>query len=405
MAMREHPVARSALAALIGLGMVGSTGGPTAASPAAGEDLMAVQMRLISAAERLQPSLAGTTGLAGVTVETEAGELRVHWSGELPESVRRAIDEERQATPITVLQALHSAEELVAAGMRILAQDGVTGVAPRPDGSALLVSVDGDEEYGRSLPAVRSATVPVVIEPYEQPILAAGRQQDTSPYAGGSIYHFPLPDDLTGVCTTGFAVRVGAANKILSAGHCGDDGDTVFEGNGSGPASVLGTVTGSDLSHDTLLINADATGAVYSGPHTSTTSKPVHMVINNYPHTLVCTSGAVTGQHCQIRIVAVNQAIKVKGENGFYPIFGLVRAEHVTKAPAAGVGDSGGPVVAQDAIPADFLLVYPLGTITAVDPGSQATCGPTQLPSLCSWRVYYADINTALTRYSATIVT
>jgi hypothetical protein len=111
----------------------------------------------------------------------------------------------------------------------------------------------------------------------------------------------------------------------------------------------------------------------------------------------------VTGQHCDIRIVATNQAIKVAGPEGTYTIFGLIRAEQLAKDVAAGTGDSGGPAVAQDTV-ADFALVYPLGTVSAIDGGSQVSCGQTLLPSVCSWRVYYADVNLALARYSATIV-
>jgi hypothetical protein len=53
-----------------------------------------------------------------------------------------------------------------------------------------------------------------------------------------------------------------------------------------------------------------------------------------------------------------------------------------------------------------FLLVYPLGTITAIDPAAIVPCDAAQFSwTTCSSRVYYADINLALTRYSAVIVT
>jgi len=85
---------------------------------------------------------------------------------------------------------------------------------------------------------------------------------------------------------------------------------------------------------------------------------------------------------------------------------GMVRGEHRTKDVAAGLGDSGGPVVAQDAIPANFLLVYPLGTISVIAGGGATVdnCGPVLMATECSWMVFYADINQALSRYSAAIV-
>ena len=386
--------------ALAGPAAAGST---AAGGSAVGEDVMDVQMRLIAAADRIRPSMAGTTGLAGITVEAEAGELRIYWKGDLPEPVRDTIDRERRTVAVSVLPARFSQGELEAAAPAILAENAVTGVAPLPDGSALLVSVHDDEPSARALPAIQNATVPIVIDPFMRPMVAAGRQQDTSPYSGGSTFHFPRPNNEIGVCTTGFAVQVAAVRKMLSAGHCRDDGDTVYEGNGTGPANAMGTISGKDATYDTLLIEADSTGAVYFGPYSSMSSKPIQTVINNYPHTLVCTSGAVTGQHCDIRIVAVNQTIKL---DNVTIMKGLVRGEHRTHDVAAGLGDSGGPVVAQETIPADFLLVYPLGTISVIAGGGAKVdnCGPTLMDTECSWMVFYADINLALARYSATIV-
>jgi hypothetical protein len=185
---------------------------------------------------------------------------------------------------------------------------------------------------------------------------------------------------------------------MLSAGHCGDDGDTVYEGNGSGPAVAMGTVTGTDKGRDTLLIGAAAQGRIYDGPFASTSSRPIHTVIGNWPKTLVCTSGAVTGQHCDLRIVSVNQVVKV----GTQLFTGLVRAEQIDHEVGAGTGDSGGPVVARDAVPSGFVNVYPLGTISLI--ADNAPCGPTLMPARCGWIVWYADVNDALARYSATIV-
>ena len=382
---------------------------PASADPAGGppDDLMTVQMRLIAAADRIRPSMAGTSGLAGITIEAEVGQVRIYWKGELPPPVREAIDAEGRIVDVRVISARHSEQELLAAGTDILAEPEVTGVGPLPDGNALLVSVAGDEESARDLPAIRNSSVPVVIAPFERPIFAAGRQADVSPYSGGSMYHRPLGNNFIGVCTTGFAVQVGNQRKMLSAGHCADDGMTVYEGNGSGPTVAMGQISGTSKPFDTLLIDADSAGAVFYGPYTSTLKKPVHLVINNYVNTLVCTSGAMTGQHCGIRITSVNQAIKLQDDNDMlYTVFGLVRAEHKGKTVAAGKGDSGGPVLAQDSIPADVTNIYPLGTITAIDPNSAwAACGPALNPNtICSWKMWYADINLSLPRYAATIV-
>ncbi|HKD96832.1 MAG TPA: hypothetical protein VKB69_04435 [Micromonosporaceae bacterium] len=394
-----------AVAVLTALALVVPLAGP--ATPAAADpagDVFAVQMRLIAAADRISSAMAGTTGLAGLTVEADVPELRLYWKGPVPARVQLAILAERP-TRVTVFPARYSQVELTDAGLPILDEPGVTAVAPEYDGSALEVAVSGDAEPARQLPAIQNAAVPVVIQPHVAPVYAVGRQADTSPYSGGSTYHFPLGSGVTGLCTTGFAVSIGGVHKVLSAGHCRDDGDTVYE-NSAGP-TVEGTVSGTDKGHDTLLIEADSVGQVYNGPFTSTTSRRVLTNIKNYPHTLVCGSGGVTGQHCDIRIQSVGVVIKVEtyeGSGVYQTIFGEVWAEQEASGVAAGEGDSGGPVVAQDTY-GDFLNAYPLGTVTAIDTGNKVACGGTLFPTVCSWRVFYADVNAALLRYGASIVT
>lgn len=376
----------------------------SAADPATGDPL-AVQIGLIQAADRIAAATAGTTGLAGISLDLEANRVRVHWKGDVPASLAGVVA--GVVADVEVLPARYSAVELQAAGARILAAQGVTGVAAQPDGSAVLVLYSADERSARLLPEIAAAPVPVQISPYERPILAEGRQQDTSPYSGGSMYQFPINGG-TGYCSTGFAVRVGSVDKMLSAGHCGHDGDTVYAGSGSGPAPVMGTVSGSSQAYDTLLIEADSAGTVYSGPHWSTTpsKKPIQAAFGNYPKTMVCTSGAMTGQHCDIMVTHTNLTIKVEADGGgWYPISGLVRAQRPMQGVSAGLGDSGGPVVAMDSGIAGFTFVYPLGTVSAIDQGSQVACGPAQFAwTICSSRIYYADLNLALARYSAIIV-
>jgi hypothetical protein len=396
-----RPWRHGLVASLVVLGVAVAVPSRAAADDPAGADPMVVQPRLIAAADRIAASTAGTSGLAGITVEADLAQVRIYWKGELPGPVSDVIDRERREVDVEVLPARHSRQELDAAGAEILPSDGVTGVAAQPDGNALLVLFSGDERGARSLPAIAAAAVPILISAYERPILASGRQNDTTPYSGGSIYQTPL-----GYCSTGFAVQVASVNKIISAGHCGQDDDAVYVGSGSAPP-YMGTISGTDLGHDTLLIEAASAGAVYYGPHTSTSTKPVQHALGSHPNTMVCTSGAVTGQHCEIRITHTNITIKVAASGGgWYPISGVVRAQRTMQGVAAGVGDSGGPVVAMDSIVEGFALVYPLGTVTAIDDSTTVPCGSAQFPwTVCSSRVYYADLTAALARYGATIVT
>jgi len=186
---------------------------------------------------------------------------------------------------------------------------------------------------------------------------------------------------------------------MLTAGHCGDNGDTVYNGTG---ATVMGTVSGDDNTKDSMIINTSAAGRIYVDGFNSNTSKPVKMAFNSYQDTLVCTSGAMTGEHCKIRIKNIGLTINVG-----YSIHPVVKAVHDDGLAAVGEGDSGGPVVSQDSGGfmgnGDFVLVYAQGTITALDLNGQVSCA-SLYPTTCSKTMFYVDIMDSLAYYNSNIV-
>jgi hypothetical protein len=202
------------------------------------------------------------------------------------------------------------------------------------------------------------------------------------------------------MCTTGFAVSTRRGAKMLTAGHCGADGETVYSGSGA----VMGLISGDNDTRDTMLIDTDSAGRIYVDAYDSSTSKPVRTPLDSYVDTLACTSGAMTGEHCKIRIVATDLVINVG-----YLIYPVVEAVHDDGTVAAGFGDSGGPVVAQDSWGpfgnGDFVLVYALGTITAIDLGQEVDCGQTYADTRCSSTMFYVGIMDALAYYGASVVT
>jgi Trypsin len=396
---------RAGLACVLVGTLVGVGGtAPAGAAGRQGEEAEA-QIGLITTAGALRAVAQPQPGWVGITVNASPGELDLYWYGDMPPAVAEAVSVARRSARVVVREARYSERTLLAAGAGIMPQDGVTSVAPLPDGSGVAVGVAGDAESGSRLPLVMASPVPVLIEPWIRPILAVGRQHDdVAPYHNGSMYHWPLPNNYIGLCTTGFALDVAGQSRILSAGHCRDDGQTVLAGNGGSPEPVLGTVSGDDNGHDTLLIDAAGAGQTFYGGINSTSSKPTLTVLDTFVNTLVCTSGAMTGQHCKIRIKYVNQTIKVADENNnTYLISPVVQADQDDKDVAVGQGDSGGPVVAQDSSIVGFVFVYPTGTITAEDANTAVPCGSSVYPTNCAWRMFYADVPSALIRYGATV--
>jgi hypothetical protein len=367
---------------------------PTAVS-AAGLDqraLIEVQNKLLPPANRVLMAARDTDGYTGMSAAPESGRVTLYWKGELPKHLSELIA--AQPVPFDLVKAQYSLKELLAETEKVVKQQGVTAVGPLTDGSGLSVSLRASAAN-----SILATNVPVRREAEIDPVLF-GRQNDSTPYYGGAIIK-----NGNGICTSGFAVKIGAVTKMLSAGHCGENGDVIKDGGGQ----TMGTVEQKNQARDTLLIGVNSAGYTFSGPYTSNTKVAVKYALGSIDETFVCTSGANTGQHCPIRIKALNQFIPVCDHNGqnCVTMGPLVKAEQESHLVAAGAGDSGGPVVATDSCTAfgcTFLNNYPMGTITAGDGNASVACGATAFPTQCSWRIFYADVTLSAAHYGATVV-
>ena len=363
------------------------------------EELFETQQKLIEAADLVHAAAGAEedSGLAGFSAMPESRMVRLWWRGPLPGPVAEAVERARTIAPVSVLPARYSKAELDRVAERVAGIEGVTAVGPLSDGSGLTVSTVDE----RTLDAVRAVTgdLPLTTD-LDRPALAS-RQLSTAPHYGGATFLKPLGGGSYSFCTTGFTITGGRVGKrMLTAGHCGDNGDTVYNGGG---ATVMGTVSGDNNTKDSMIINTSAAGRIYVDGYNSNTSKPVKMAFGSYQDTLVCTSGAMTGEHCKIRIKNVGLTINVG-----YQIHPVVRAVHDDHLAAAGEGDSGGPVVSQDSGgfmgKGDFVLVYAQGTITAINLNNEVDCVGLY-ETTCSYTMYYVDIMDSLAYYNASIVT
>ncbi|MBM0258124.1 S1 family peptidase [Micromonospora sp. 4G55] len=128
------------------------------------------------------------------------------------------------------------------------------------------------------------------------------------------------------------------ARQILSAGHCGSNGQVAYDGGG--PTNTMGPIINDNNPRDTLMIRVAAAGRIYTGPYNAATSIGVGGAASDYVGNYVCAGGASSGEHCNVRVSVVNQFINVG-----YVIGPVTQANHVTAgACAAAPGDSGGPV-------------------------------------------------------------
>lgn len=300
----------------------------------------------------------------------------MYWAGQVPSTVTNLV----KGDPVKFFPAKYSQKTLRAEAGRLATQEGVTTVAPKSDGSGLIVAGTdsaSSEALWSSVPVERTVMSP-------EPI---SRGNDSPPYWGGARW---------GGCSTGFAVWHAGVTKMLSAGHCGSNGQAAYDGGGD----FMGYVEWDDDAHDRLLINTRSAGRIYDGGvGTGEFSKPVISAAHSYPGNWVCDSGAYSGALCGIQVQYTNVTVNIG-----YLVYETVWAEQVDHVAPVGNGDSGGPVF--DLTP-DYSQTIAKGTNTAIDLATAAPCRgvPAGGGRQCAWRFFYIDVVNSLNAYGAAIVT
>jgi hypothetical protein len=427
--VRVGRVATVLAATVLATGFVAGAATPVAAGGTAPDqgrqgsqgDVFQTQIRLITAADLIKG--VGGDGYAGISVEARRGELEVYWKGELPAQVADIVERARRDMDVRVLPAAHSERELLAAAQRLAKEPGVASVGPKADGSGLTLWYAGDVAIAAALPAIRDAGVAVDLRPgeYAQPtqitppsrcaVQLISRQNDNCQWGGGATFMYPVGAQ-TARCTTGWPVKYRSWTgfewqSLLTAGHCGQNGLTVYDGAGS----RIGITEGDDDTKDTMLIAADGSPRMFVGWWGSNAFKPIRMPVGNYPNTLVCTSGAMSGQHCDLRVEATNLTVNARdaATGRVYTWFPMVSAWSEPGPFAVASGDSGGPVAAQDS-PTEstggIVYVYAAGTISGGNTAVSCPSGSTAQPGqTCLRRVFYAPLQESLTSYGLTLMT
>jgi streptogrisin D len=379
-----------------------------AASSSAEQHLTTTSTATQSAVDRAAGAateLARVPGYAGVVVDYDTATVTLSWKGEVPPAVGGL--EIPDGVTLDVRRTALSEADLRAASTRLLdsqraARPPVTLLAalPAQDYAGLVVEVSLDPaqvDTARLTQRLqRVAGVPVRIKVMTDHVrsTAGSRRDDAAPWhAGGAI----AEEDGTDYCTTGFSVVTASGHqRIVTAAHCSDKvGSVVLDGAGQ----RLGTVTNRAMGLDAQLIDpAGATttaGAVYGGQWDAAPGSPRY----RFPVTTVqrpavgqniCSSGAVTGEHCAtIRATDVAWTCGKETCHGF-------RASRDDGGVVVGGGDSGGPMyIAIDG------QAFARGMI---DGGSSLRdCGRTSVSTQCFSVVYGIPMVDILDHWGARI--
>ncbi|MEV0439526.1 hypothetical protein AB0I84_41035 [Streptomyces spectabilis] len=352
--MRRHKALLATGAVVFGTAVLGTAGqGASADQPdretvsvgrLAGKDAarrMAEQRPLVAAAGviRWAQERGRYEGFTGLVLERNR--VALHWKGELPAPVRKALAEARGTAQVRVVAAPYSLKELKSASARLqerLRADPSLGhtVKIPADGSGLVVAADpGRRAAAARRPAAalqEDLGVPVRTV-REGRMKERSRDDDSQPWSGGALIR------TDGVpCSSGFGVRDGSgARYVLGAAHCGRPGGRVT----NGADQYIGTVGPRHQAHDVMLIpTSDVDDFLYTGGRGDERGVRVEGWDWVYTGEYLCQSGvtsaaATGGPVCDLKV------------KFFYnDSEDLVEAEQTNGREAARGGDSGGPVYA-----------------------------------------------------------
>ncbi|MGW7201748.1 S1 family peptidase [Streptomyces chryseus] len=329
--------------------------------------------------------------LRGWILDVPSGVLDLYWKGKILESIRKAAKKAPKNVRVDIHPAKKPPKELRLNSDRIVRKWGLSAggpvhrVTPLHDGSGLEVGLIASPTPAASQEVSNDPWV-AKTEVEEKPSLYSGRWGGESPFEGGI--------EING-CSAAFGgVKVDAngsiADKPVTAAHCflGPAGGAVYTGNANTGRVYVGRVEEINRTLDSVIIAIDPAssyawrmwdGGVRDGTEYT---KPVAGTAAPRSGAYVCTSGAWSGVHCDIKITKTGTTL----DWGTHVSTRVAIADQIHGQIAAGSGDSGGPVFM---LTSNFSQVLATGVVIGGDTHRSTSC--TYLSTRCSSRLYFTD--------------
>lgn len=232
------------------------------------------------------------------------------------------------------LSELEAARDEVLRDAKSLAANGVelAGVGLDREGNGIVLRVN-DPVKARQAAAVSSSaglasSVDVEFVQGTRP-QTTSREFDTPPYAGGiwlgrgGRHH----------CTSAFGIRQGTSEFLITAEHCFDVGNDVYQAGGV----LIGNVISEHVLYDAASIRTDTWSGVYTYNDQYKNYRSSAWSRNGMN---ICQSGYYTNQACDY--VVTDEDERWQDNTGNYR-YGVI-ACRTSGGPGAIGGDSGGPV-------------------------------------------------------------
>lgn len=245
---------------------------------------------------------------------------------------------------------------------------------PAPDGASITIGVEGADALLRSsaLPdQILGTPVSFVDEARAEPTL---RVRNVAPVVSGGFMRGPTSSGSSG-CSTGFPVLRYADGQynMISADHCTDlQGADWTWGSGthSVGSSTFQAAGDTDLE---LFVEPDSLSTwVFAGGHQdAATVAPIRGYLAPVGGNLVCYSGSFSGLVCN----NVLEDSDTYNCIGFLVCYWTRWSHQIAGTPAAGNGDSGGPVFTLLVRPDDNTVgAYGVGVTSMIPGDSGYTC-------------------------------
>ncbi|MDJ0386391.1 S1 family peptidase [Streptomyces sp. G-G2] len=352
-------------------------------------EIMDRQAPLVEAQKKIMSAVGSeqVSSYAGSWMDAPNNSLSVYWKGEFKGPVAAAVAEiGRGGVQILVKPAKFTQKQLFEAAQRVNEDPqskaaGVVRVMPLYDGSGLEVGIEKSEARTLNSPLqsgsdrakdvagvdVKPASIKRVVPYY--------RENDSGAMFGGGVIR-----SSTALCSSGFSLVWPSIGKryLVTAKHCGAVGSSWANGQNIAIGKAEGATNDAQ---DGLFINVSSSGnAIWDGAGANQDgqfSKRVTKVSPNTPGEMVCTSGAITGAMCGIRVSG-----RVVGA------YNVWVGQQVNGYVAAGQGDSGGPVFSTG----NGSEAVALGIIHGGS-GNQVCRSPYSGEYLCSSDIEFTDIN------------
>jgi hypothetical protein len=387
---------------------------------------MQAQEPLVAGADQLDAAGRALPGFAGITVEPETCTIRVYWHGAPPSAVTAVAERLRPDVNVVVHGAApypHTELAAVAANLFDVPNAGeylgvaVTRVSVRPQGTHVDVGVwplpsSPGLDPQRAAAAAQAAWGPylpvrVTAEPPAEPM--SSRWDDRSPWWAGGQHRV---GELEKGCTVGWPMRKGDREYLLTAAHCAEfpENTTIWNGHHT---RVIGLTAGYDTTLETALIEIPALDAVgtrmWDGGVSDVLpprwvndevefSRPIINWTGTYEGMYVCTSGAATGAHCNIKVDDADLSYR---SHNHWEVKHSAAGQQLDGGVAVGDGDSGGPLYS---LVRDDKVVVAVGLMAQADSAKHVPCG-NHLSTQCSSRVFFTKLGAIRTRWGLTNVT